>query len=201
MQAKLENQILREKLLLLSLEKETLLLQGTENKLLKEMLAYQDSSTMNIIPARIINRGLTPNINTVTIDIGSVNGVMKGDPVITPNGIIGKTADVSNKTSKVHLINDADFRIGVRFLPSCETGILRWKSNNICVVREVYKNSKIYVGDRVITSGLGNIFPSGLLVGTVVSVEDSRDDFQKIVDVKIDENISSLYYLFVIIDD
>ena len=198
--ARLENEMLREQLLLKTLEKETLVAQGVENIKLKEMLEFRETQELSIIAAKIINKGLTTSINTVTVDIGSLNGVKINDPVITPNGVIGKIYSVESGTAVVHLINDPDFRIGVRFLPSAETGILRWKANNICEVREVYKNSEINVGDSVITSGLGDIFPPGLPIGSVTSVADTRDEFQKIISVKIKENLNALYYLFVIID-
>ena len=130
----------------------------------------------------------------------SEQGIDVNNPVIVPNGVIGKINSVSENSSLVQLINDSDFRIGVRFLPSGETGILRWKSNNICEVREVYKNSNINVGDRVITSGLSDIFPEDLPVGTVTSVANDRTQFQKIVSVKIDENLNALTYVFVIVN-
>jgi len=198
---KLENEVLREQLVLLSLENESLLEQGMENIKLKDMLDLKRNIELNIIPAKVTNRGTTTNLNAVTIDIGSEKGVKINDAVITPNGVIGKIFSVSNHSAIVHLINDSEFRIGVRFLPSAETGILRWKTNNICEVREVYKNSNISVGDRVVTSGLSDIFPEGLPIGTVVSVANARDQFQKIVYIKIEENLNALIYLFVIIDE
>ena len=91
--------------------------------------------------------------------------------------------------------------MGVRFLPSGSTGILRWRSNNICDVREVYKNSVIKVGDKVVTSGFSDIFPAGLPVGIVTSVADDRSQFQKIVSVQIKDNLSSLFFVFVAINE
>lgn len=199
-QASLENEMLRERLLLLSLENETLIVQGMENDQLKEMLNYNNAQELNIIPAKVISQGLTTSINSVTINIGMVNGVKINDPVITTNGVIGKIYTITDNTATVHLINDAEFRIGARFIPSGETGILRWKANNICEVREVYKNAEIKVGDNVVTSGLSDIFPPDLPIGKVSSVANARNEFQKIVSVKIDENLSSMYYVFVIID-
>lgn len=200
-QAELENEMLREQLLLLSLENESLLIQGIENERLKELLGLKQNLQYSIVPAKVINRGMTTSVVAVTINCGSNDGVQKNNPVITPNGVIGKIYSVSEKTSIVQLINDNEFRLGVRFIPSAETGILRWKANNICEVREVYKNSEISVGDKVITSGLSDIFPEGLPIGTVSSVINDRTQFQKIVSVKISEKLNALTYLFVIIDE
>lgn len=199
-QAKSDNELLREQVLLLSLEKESLLTQGMENDRLRELLELKRSIQYDILPAKVISRGLTTSLVALTINCGSDDGVAENDPVLTSNGVIGKIYSVSDKTSIVQLISDTEFRIGVRFVPSAETGILRWKSNNICEVREVYKNSKIDVGDKVITSGLSDIFPEGLPVGTVISVVNDRTQFQKNILVKVEEKLNSLNYLFVIID-
>ncbi len=196
-----ENELLQEKLIVLSLEKETLLEYEFENDRLKEMLDFKRGSTVDMIPAKVLNMGLQPNLLSMTVDVGSESGVEKNNPVIIPSGIIGKIVKVSNHSSVVQLISDPNFRIGVRFLPSGATGILRWRINNTCEVREVYKNSIINVGDKVVSSGLSDIFPEGLHVGTVSSVADARNEFQKVVSVQIEENLSSVIYAFIIINE
>ncbi|MCJ7801281.1 MAG: rod shape-determining protein MreC [Candidatus Marinimicrobia bacterium] len=196
-----ENEILRERLMVLSLEKETLLKYEVENVNLKEMLDFKRESEIKMIPTTVVNMGLTSNILSMTVDVGSEMGVSINNPVITPNGIIGKISTVNSNSSIVQLISDPSFRIGVRLLPSNATGILRWRINNICDVREVYKNSTISVGDRVVTSGLSDIFPKGLPVGIVSSVTNDRSQFQKIVSVKIEENLSSIIHVFIIINE
>ncbi|MBU0529881.1 rod shape-determining protein MreC [bacterium] len=196
-----ENELLRERLIVLFLEKESLLEYEVENARLKEMLDFKRESKIEMIPAKVINMGLSANLLSMTVDVGSDAGVKKNNPVITPSGIIGKIAKINDQSSVVQLISDPSFRIGVRFLPSGTTGILRWAINNICNVREVYKNSIVNVGDQVVTSGLSDIFPEGLHVGTVSSVADDRIQFQKIISVQIEENLSSLMYVFVIINN
>ncbi len=196
-----ENDILRERLMFLSLEKETLLEYEAENVKLKELLNFKRETTIEIIPAKVTNMGLTSNLLSMTIDVGLDAGVKKNNPILTPSGIIGKISVVKKKSSIVQLISDPDFRIGVRFLPSGATGILRWRTNNICDVREVYKNSEINVGDRVITSGLSDIFPADLPIGIVTSVTHDRSQFQKIVSIRIEDNLSSLIFVFVIINE
>ncbi len=196
-----ENEILRERLMFLSLEKETLLEYEVENTKLKELLYFKRETTIEVIPAKVTNMGLASNLLSMTIDVGSDMGVRKNDPVLTPSGVIGRISNVDKRSAIVQLISDPDFRIGVRFLPSGATGILRWRTNNICDVREVYKNSEIKVGDRVITSGLSDIFPADLPIGTVTSVMHDRSQFQKIVSVRIKDNLSSLIFVFVILNN
>jgi rod shape-determining protein MreC len=195
-----QNEMLREKLIVLTLENEALLEYEIENVKLKEMLDFRRESEIDMVPAKVVNMGLTPNLLSMTVDVGSNVGVKKNSPVITPSGIIGKIYSVNNETSIVQFISDTDFRVGVRILPSRATGILRWHINNLCDVREVYKNSNISVGDKVVTSGLSDIFPMGIPVGIVSSVANDRSQFQKIVYVQIEENLSSIMHVFVLID-
>ncbi len=200
-QALRENATLRERLMVLSLENETLLEYEVENVRLREMLDFKRESEIEMIPAKVTSMGLVSNLLSMTVDIGSDVGVTKNNPVITPSGIIGKISIVNNHLSVVQLISDPDFRVGVRFLPSGATGILRWRMNNICDVREVYKNSNVNVGDMVVTSGLSDIFPAGLPIGIVSSVGNDRSQFQKVVSVQIEENLSSVLHVFVIINE
>ena len=165
------------------------------------MLDFKRESQVEMVPAKVINMGLTSNLLSMTVDVGLNIGVKKNSPVITPSGIIGKISAVNDNSSVVQLVCDPDFRVGVRFLPSGATGILRWRINNICDVREVYKNSTINVGDRVVTSGLSDIFPKGLPVGIVSSVANDRSQFQKIVSVRIEENLSSVMHVFILISE
>jgi len=200
-QVKQENELLRDRIIVLSLENETLIENGIENTKLKEMLDFKNGSEISMVSAKVTNMGLISNLLSITIDVGIEEGVSKNNPVITPSGVIGKIITVNKNSSTVQLVSDPDFRIGVRFLPSGATGLLRWRINNICDVREVYKNSNINVGDRVITSGLSDIFPYGLPIGVVSSVVNDRNQFQKIVSVQIEDNLSSIKHVFVIIEE
>jgi len=200
-QVKQENELLRDRIIVLSLERETLIENGIENAKLKEMLDFKKESEISMVSAKVTNMGLISNLLSITIDVGYDEGVSKNNPVITPLGVIGKIITVNKSSSSVQLVSDPDFRIGVRFLPSGATGILRWRINNICDVREVYKNSNINVGDRAITSGLSDIFPYGLPIGVVSSVLNDRNQFQKIVFVQIEDNLSSIRHVFVIIGE
>ena len=148
-----ENQYLREKNLQLNLELESILYAADENKKLRDLLDFKRDTKLKIVPARIINKGIQTNLNSLTIDIGSKNGLLSNQAVLTPEGIIGKTVQVGQSSSLVQSISDNNFRLSVRIMPSGAVGILRWHSNSMCKVYEVQKNVEISIGDRVITSG------------------------------------------------
>tara|TARA_B100002052_G_scaffold145258_1_gene132724 strand:- start:250 stop:1050 length:801 start_codon:yes stop_codon:yes gene_type:complete len=195
-----ENQYLREKNLQLNLELESILYAADENIKLRKLLNFKRDTKLKIIPARIINKGIQTNLNSLTIDIGSKNGLFPNQAVLTPDGIIGKTIQVGKSSSLVQSISDNNFRLSVRIMPSGAVGILRWHNNSLCKVYEVQKNVEINIGDRVITSGFSNIYPPKLPVGLVSGVYDERGSYQKVVNVEIQSDFESIQNVFVVID-
>jgi rod shape-determining protein MreC len=193
--------LLREKNLQLTFQLESMRHLLDENNRLKRLLNFKRESQLNLYPARVINMGASPHLSSsLSIDIGSNSGVSVNDPIMTPNGIIGKTVIVDDQESIVQLINDVTFRLSVRIKPSGSTGILRWLDKNIYMIKEVQKNSNVEVGNQVVTSGFSDIFPSDLPVGEVINITDERGRFHKSVVVKINENIGSIMNLFVIVE-
>ncbi len=195
-----ENQYLREKNLQLNLELESILYAADENKKLRELLEFKRKTKLKIIPARIINKGIQTYLNSLTIDIGSNNGLLPNQAVLTSDGIIGKTIQVGQSSSLVQSISDNNFRLSVRVMPSGAVGILRWYNNSMCKVYEIQKNVEINIGDRVITSGFSKIYPPKLPVGVVSGVYDERGSYQKVVNVEIQSDFESIQNVFVVID-
>ena len=195
-----ENQYLREKNLQLNLELESILYAADENKKLRDLLDFKRDTKLKIVPARIINKGIQTNLNSLTIDIGSKNGLLSNQAVLTPEGIIGKTVQVGQSSSLVQSISDNNFRLSVRIMPSGAVGILRWQNNSMCKIYEVQKNVDINIGDRVITSGFSKIYPPKLPVGVVSGVYDERGSYQKVVNVEIQSDFESIQNVFVVID-
>ena len=195
-----ENQYLREKNLQLNLELGSILYAADENKKLRDLLDFKRDTKLKIVPARIINKGIQTNLNSLTIDVGSKNGLLSNQAVLTPEGIIGKTVQVGQSSSLVQSISDNNFRLSVRIMPSGAVGILRWHSNSMCKVYEVQKNVEISIGDRVITSGFSKIYPPKLPVGVVSGVYDERGSYQKVVNVEIQSDFESIQNVFVVID-
>ena len=195
------NQYLREKNLQLNLQLESILYAADENEKLRELLEFKRDTKLKIMAARIINKGIQTNLNSLTIDIGSKNGLLPNQAVLTPYGIIGKTIQVGQSSSLVQSISDNNFRLSVRIMPSGAVGILRWHSNSMCKVFEIQKNVDINIGDRVITSGFSKIYPPKLPVGVVSGVYDERGSYQKVVNVEIQSDFESIQNVFVIISE
>ena len=165
-----ETQLLREKNLQLSLQSEEMIRSYEENINLKNLLDYKKDSNFNLIAAKVLNMGSSSNLTSITINVGSNEDININQPVIIPEGVIGKTILVGKSTSLVQLITDVNYRASVRIFPSGSIGILRYLRDDICEVREIQKNAEIKLGDAVLTSGFSDIYPSNLKIGNVIEL-------------------------------
>ncbi|NQV37471.1 MAG: rod shape-determining protein MreC [Candidatus Marinimicrobia bacterium] len=195
-----ESALLRERNTQLVLQLETLLKADEENKRLKGLLDFKQKNPLQLIPGIITSTGMTTGIQTAVIDIGRVEGVNPNTPVLTDKGVIGKIILTSDSESIVQLMNDINYRLAVRVQPSGASGIMRYISGQICEIHEVPKNAQIDVGDRVVTSGFSDIYPPDLPVGKVTGVYEERGSFQKIITIKIYNDLNSLNHVFIIKD-
>ena len=196
-----ETQLLREKNLQLSLQSEEMIRSYEENINLKNLLDYKKDSNFNLVAAKVLNMGSSSNLSSITINVGLNENIKINQPVIIPEGVIGKTILVGKSTSLVQLITDVNYRASVRIFPSGSIGILRYLRDDICEVREIQKNAEIKLGDAVLTSGFSDIYPSNLKIGNVIEIQDEISSFQKIVKVRISSNIGSLMNVFVVLED
>ncbi len=193
-----ENQLLRQKNLELSLQVESMLNLQNENNALIEMLEFKKNKKFIIKSAKVVNKGIQPNLLSIIVDRGKIDGVINDLPVLTPRGVIGKTIETSRNNSIVQLISDANFRLSTRILPSGATGILRFINAETAEIREVQKNVAISIGDKVVTSGFSDIYPAGLPVGTVKGVYQDRGSFQKVVSINLPNDLNAFQHVFII---
>ena len=196
-----ETQLLREKNLQLSLQSEEMIRSYEENINLKNLLDYKKDSNFNLVAAKVLNMGSSSNLSSITINVGLNENIKINQPVIIPEGVIGKTILVGKSTSLVQLITDVNYRASVRIYPSGSIGILRYLRDDICEVREIQKNAEIKLGDAVLTSGFSDIYPPNLKIGNVIEIQDEISSFQKIVKVRVSSNIGSLLNVFVVRED
>ncbi len=195
-----ETQLLRQKNIQLSLQLESALIDHDENKSLKRLLNFKNESSMVLLPAKVLNMGISSNISSITLNVGSNDGVKVNQPVLVPDGVIGKTLIVGETSTIVQSISDVNFRLSVRIYPSGATGILRYLNSNICEIREIQKNAEISIGDNVVTSGFSYIYPDDLPVGEVIELIEERGSFQKVAKIRISPNLSSILNVFIIVD-
>ncbi len=196
-----ENRELRERMLKLTLENAALREAELENRRLRSLLNFKEHKPLHFIPAEVIGMGFPPRPGSVMLNVGERDGVAKNMPILSDQGLVGRIYVVGEITALGQLITDRDFRAAAKVQRSRVNGVLHWLEGKICSLEEVPKNGDVRVNDRIITSGYGGVFPAGLDIGTVVSVDrDQPGIFQRIL-VRLNEDPSQVEEMFIVTGD
>jgi rod shape-determining protein MreC len=142
-----------------------------ESQRLQKLLSLQNEYPFKFIAARVIGREQAALLKSLWIDKGSSSGLASGMAVIAQPGVVGRLTDVSFPTSRVLLLSDENSNVDVLVQRTRAHGIARGAGARGCTVRYISKIDDVKPGDLIMTSGLSNIFPKGLLVGRVSSVD------------------------------
>lgn len=142
-----------------------------EAQRLKKLLSLQEEQQRSFIAARVIGKEQAALSKTLWINKGSAQGLAPGMPVLVSPGLIGRLTDVSWSSSKVLLLIDENSNVDVLIQRTRVQGIVRGAGSRGCVIRYISKIQDVKEGDLVVTSGMSNIFPKGLLVGKVSHVD------------------------------
>lgn len=172
-----------------------------ENIRLRRMLNFDLQIPYRLIPVEVI--GLNPSlmIKSIEINAGTDKGIDVNMPIITADGIIGKTIGVSNNSAVAQLLNDHNCKVSAIDQTTRAMGIIRWEGGKFLKMGDVPIESEVVVGDTVISSGLGGIFPPGLMVGTVIYVKNLEGTLFKDVTIKPAVDFGSLEEVFVVVYD
>jgi rod shape-determining protein MreC len=170
-----ENQALRAQLEQLRLEQAALLEDAKQGQRLQELLGFRQKYIYTSVPAQVIGTGGSDQSRILTIDKGSKEGLKRDQPVITPDGIVGKLVEVFPHTSQVLEINDQTSGAGVLLEKTRMRGVLRGNAYGQPQIINVLPDDRVKPGEKVVTSGGDQIFPRGLAVGTVEKVVTDPD--------------------------
>ncbi len=144
------------------------------------LLGFKEQYVDSTIAAQVIGTSGSEQSRVIYIDKGSSDGIKTDMAVITPTGIVGKIVQVFPDSSQVLPINDQFSGVGAALKDSRLQGILKGAANGATTLQYVMSDEKVVPGEEVITSGGDRIFPKGLPVGRVVSVEPGKDLFLNI---------------------
>ncbi len=143
---------------------------------LESLLGLQSTYNLQSTAARIIGTSGDAWSKTVMIDKGSADGFEAGMAVCNAYGVIGQITEVGLNTSTVLLIYDETSGVSAMVQRSRAQGMLRGQADGSLRLEYVSADADVAVGDIVITSGIGGVFPKGLPLGTVSSVEKNDND-------------------------
>ncbi len=139
---------------------------------LRVALDYREQSVFKLVPAEIITRETSTWWRTVTINRGRDDGVQTDMPVVTEEGLVGKTTTVSDNIAVVLLVSDENCRVAASVEGKREQGIVQGERvvgalTPLLNLNFLSKQANLQPSQKVYTSGVGGVFPSGLLIGTV----------------------------------
>lgn len=187
-----------------SLEAENTELKQEIEQLKNELNIEHVLSDYDYLNATVISRNPTTWYNNLTIDKGSHNGIEEGMVVINSTGVIGKTTNVSTFSCDVKLITTTDtnnkMSVTITSGDNHLTGVINgydYKTKWL-EVEGISNTENVSVGDLVYTSGLGGVFPSGILVGKVANISTDVYDLSKIINVSPSANFADINYVTVL---
>jgi rod shape-determining protein MreC len=172
---------------------------------LKETLNLNNLITeYSVINATVINRNVGNWYNTLTIDKGEKSGIKNDMVVITNKGLIGKVIKTTFYTSDIKLISTPDLNskisVGITSNGIVTYGLLSGydRSNKQLLVTDIIDNTIIKGGDKVTTSGLSNLFPKGIIVGSVAKIKSDDFGISKTIMVTPAADLNNLIYVSVL---
>jgi len=166
-----------------------------ENQAFRKMLNFAPEKTgVTFSTARIIADSGGVFARSALINAGSASGIDRGDAVISGEGLVGRVAGFGRRSARVLMITDLNSRIPVVSQEGRVRAILSGDNSSTLKLGFITPNARLNLGDRIVTSGQGGVFPAGLPVGIIFSIEDG------VIRVAPFTNFDLLEYVRVITD-
>jgi rod shape-determining protein MreC len=147
-----------------------------ENERLNSLVDFVQAQDYPTLGARIIGRPTDSWGGSVVIDRGTTKGVEPGDPVVAAGGLVGQVIDVTPWSARVRLITDANSGVSVLVQRTRANGVVRGSLDGKLGLDFVDKAKMPVKGDVLVTSGLGGVYPKGIVVGEVTEVSSQHAD-------------------------
>ncbi len=155
---------------------------STENATLRELLNIVPDPRVQYVSARVISDSAAVFARSVLVNAGQRHGVSKGQAVVTGDGLAGRVISVGDGSARALLITDLNSRIPVVIEESRERAIVAGDNSGRPQLTFIGRDSRVELGNRVITSGHGGAFPAGLPVGVVFEIENGVIRIQPFVE-------------------
>jgi rod shape-determining protein MreC len=175
--------------------------QNSELEVLSALLDFARTHAENeYITAAVIGRDVSPFLHYIIINRGSDDGLRRGMPVVSSQGLVGRVAAVTADGARVQLITDPGTAINVRIQPSGAEGSLAGSITGDITVESIPQDAAIQTGDLVLTSGLGGNFPPDMLIGQVSGVRQRPVELFQTANIEPVVDFSQLEIVLVIVN-
>jgi rod shape-determining protein MreC len=169
-----------------------------ENKRLKKQIEFNSPLAGRKVIARVIAQDVSPEFRMIRIDKGTLMGVEKGMAVVTPEGIVGRILRVSKDYADILTLTDSSSAIDAIIQRNRSRGVIEGLSETMLTMKYLRRTDDIQVGDEVISSGIGGVFPKGLPIGKVANVKKQNYGITQVVEVNPAVDFSRLEEVTVI---
>lgn len=172
-----------------------------ENEDLRNLLSLKErAGPGTLLPVTVIARDDTPYVDAITIDRGESGGVREGMVVVTHKGLVGRVVRSNPASAKVLLITDLASAVAVRLQTEARTtGVMRGQTQGKALLIDyIPQTDTVKLDDVVITSGMGEVFPEGLVVGRVARVQRKDAEPFQVAAVEPAVDMNKLERLYVI---
>ena len=159
-------------------------------------------SEYKTVPAYIINKDISNLSDTIVINVGKNDGVKENMPVITTEGLVGYVISSTNTTSKVKPIIDPSNSTSAVISTSRESVVLKGilGSSNTLKLMYIPTDADLIAEDVIQTSGIGGIYPKGILIGKISQIIESKNITDRYAIVETAVDFSRLENVLVIIE-
>ncbi len=165
-----ENARLRRELDRVTREAAALREQAAAARRLEDLLGFRAQMTHQAVAARVVGRDAASWYGTVLVDRGSRDGVRRNAPVVTAQGVVGRVMEVTPTAARVLLVSDSRSAVGALVQRTRDVGVVEGRGGWVLHLRYLSRTSQVAPGDLVVTSGLGGVFPRGLVLGRITRV-------------------------------
>lgn len=193
-----ENKRLRKKIDLLACRLVQLEEASLENQRLRNLLSLPQKEPLRTQAALLISKDSSNWSDIIIINKGRTNGIKNDMPVTIGANLAGKVIEAAVNTSKIRLITDFNSKVPAKILRTREDGIVFGtfeKKKNICKMKYL---QEVEIGDKIISSGLAEVYPKGLLLGEVIAVTEQESRLYKVAEIKPAVDFSALEEVMVI---
>ena len=167
------------------------------NRYLETELEFKKRESFPALMARVVGKDPSFWFQTLIVDRGKNDGVVRGMVARNSRGVVGQVLQVSDNYSKILLANAPSSAIDAIVQKSRVRGILKGAGEKGYILQYVLKNVDVAVGDKIVTAGIGGVFPSGITLGTVSRVHAQRRGMFLDIEVEPAVDFSRLEFLFI----
>ncbi len=178
-----ENNVLKKQISRLESDLSTMEEVRKENLRLKRLLSYSDEMSHQRVMAQVVGWDSANEFKVIRLNKGRNHGIKTMAPVITDHGLVGYVYRVTDNYADVLTILDQNNRVDVMVERTRTHGIVEGVFNFKCALKYIMRNEPVEVGDKLITAGVGGIYPKGIKVGMITDI--TKENFGMTLSIEV----------------